>query len=599
MKFSGIMRWRVAGLLLAMLIIVGMPYVLTRENIQATHLASAWVTHLTEVQSLAYRIANTAHDSEAATYRVMMDGKMGASTEERTLRAARELPGLLRRLRSMTRDNPEQQALVGALESSVRGRLALRRHTLTLLEQGDAAAARASLREASDLFPINATMESIAQNANQLLAVSEKAAVDRAFKGRLVLAVTALTQLLLLAIIVVASERQIGQRRLAETRESKAVRRSRFILQSVREPIALFDADLRSLVVNNAFSDLYGEDLQQSSRPLAQIGDGAWSDTALLQRLKDVLLRNRELWDYDIVQHTADGQKRHIVVNARRLQQEASDEPTLLLTASDVTVRALTEQKVVELNRQLEGKVAQISDINRELEAFSYSVSHDLRAPLRHIAGFVRKLERHLGEHGDDKTTHYIAVINDSAKRMAELIDDLLVFSRLGRSPLRLQAVDMQSLVEEASTQAESDHEGRRIVWTIGTLPMVIGDANMLRTVWQNLLGNAAKYTGRCEVARIEVNALRGGDGDYEFTVADNGAGFDMQYADKLFGVFQRLHRASEFPGTGIGLANVRRIVTRHGGRVWAEAEQGRGARFHFSLPATDVAGAYHGESAT
>src|SRR5690606_9913742 len=128
---------------------------------------------------------------------------------------------------------------------------------------------------------------------------------------------------------------------------------------------------------------------------------------------------------------------------------------------------------------------AQISDINRELEAFSYSVSHDLRAPLRHIAGFVRKLERHLGDHGDDKTTHYIAVINESAQRMAELIDDLLVFSRLGRSPLRLQAVDMQSLVEEASTQAESDQEGRRIVWTIGTLPMVIGDANMLRTVWQ------------------------------------------------------------------------------------------------------------------
>ncbi|HEV7122690.1 MAG TPA: ATP-binding protein, partial [Rhodanobacter sp.] len=352
------------------------------------------------------------------------------------------------------------------------------------------------------------------------------------------------------------------------------------------------------LLVNNAFSELYGEDLQATSRPLTEIGGGVWNDPALLQRLKDVLLRDRELWDYDVVQHIDDQPERHVVVNARRLQQQENDEPTLLMTASDVTVRALIEKQVNDLNRQLEGKVAQISDINRELEAFSYSVSHDLRAPLRHIAGFVRKLEHHLGERIDDKSAHYIAVVDSSARHMAQLIDDLLVFSRLGRGPLRLQAVDMQSLVEEASALAESSHEGRRIVWTIGTLPMVIGDANMLRTVWQNLLGNAVKYTAHCEVARIEVSAHQGGRGDYEFTVADNGAGFDMQYAEKLFGVFQRLHRASEFPGNGIGLANVRRIVTRHGGRVWAEAEPGKGARFHFSLPATDVAGAHSGESA-
>jgi light-regulated signal transduction histidine kinase (bacteriophytochrome) len=246
---------------------------------------------------------------------------------------------------------------------------------------------------------------------------------------------------------------------------------------------------------------------------------------------------------------------------------------------------------VNELNRQLEGKVTQISDVNRELEAFSYSVSHDLRAPLRHIAGFARKLEQHLGDQVDEKSGHYIEVIAGSAQRMAMLIDDLLVFSRLGRGALRLQAVDMQSLVDEARVLAESGVSDRRIVWTIAPLPMVIGDENMLRTVWQNLLGNAVKYTGRCEVARIAVSVQQGRNGDYEFTVSDNGAGFDMQYADKLFGVFQRLHRASEFPGNGIGLANVRRIVTRHGGRVWAEAEPGQGAHFHFSLPATDAAG--------
>jgi len=500
------------------------------------------------------------------------------------------MPTQLRELRSMTRDNPAQQTLIGALENSISGRLILLARARELLQRGDADGAREALHEAAELFPFSAKVDAIVHNEDQLLASREQLAAGRAFNGQLVLAVTALAQLLLLAIIVIASERQIGQRRLAETREGRAVRRSRLILQSVREPIALFDANLRSLLVNNAFSELYGEDLQQPSKDLTEIGGGVWNDTALLQRLRDVLQRDRELWDHDLVQRMADGTERHVVINARRLQQDGSDEPALLLTVSDVTVRALTEEKVVDLNRQLEGKVAQISDINRELEAFSYSVSHDLRAPLRHIAGFVRKLEQHLGERLDDKAGHYIGVIDNAAQRMAQLIDDLLVFSRLGRGPLRLQAVDQQSLVDEARSLAESGAQGRRIVWTIDALPMVIGDANMLRTVWQNLLGNAVKYTGHCEVAHIQVSARRDGRGDYEFTVADNGAGFDMQYADKLFGVFQRLHRSSEFPGNGIGLANVRRIITRHGGRVWAEAEPERGASFHFSLPATELA---------
>ena len=597
MKYSGIIRWRVAGLLLAIVIIVGLPYVVTSENTRETQQAGDWVTHSTAVRSLAYRIASISHDSEAATYRLLI-GDQDDLTRARAARAAENVPDLLRQLRSMTGDNPEQQVRIGALENSVNGRIAMMKQARERLRQGNAVGARESLRTAGDLFPVNAEIANIVQNENQLLASRVEIAAHRAFNGRMVLAITALAQLVLLAIIVIASEQQIGRRRRAESREGRAVQRARLILQSVREPIALFDADLRTLLVNNAFGELYGEDLQQTSRPLTEIGGGVWNDAALLQRLKDVLLRDRELWDYDIVQRIDGEQERHVVVNARRLQQQENDEPTLLLTASDVTVRALIEKQVTELNRQLEGKVAQISDINRELEAFSYSVSHDLRAPLRHIAGFVRKLEHHLGERMDDKAAHYISVVNSSAQHMAQLIDDLLVFSRLGRGPLRLQAVDMQSLVEEASALAESSHEGRRIVWTIDTLPMVIGDANMLRTVWQNLLGNAVKYTGHREVARIEVSASRGKRGDYEFTVADNGAGFDMQYAEKLFGVFQRLHRASEFPGNGIGLANVRRIVTRHGGRAWAEAEPDQGARFHFSLPATDVAGAHNGESA-
>ncbi|OOG45476.1 ATP-binding protein [Rhodanobacter sp. C01] len=591
MKAGDIMRWRTAGLLMAVVAIVVLPYVVTLSSARDTQLATDWVIHSNAVKAVTYELAYVVRDSEAAIYRLLA-GDSDALTQQRAQLANRQIATLLQELREMTRDSSDQQVRIGALENSLHGRMALMNQALSRLQQHNQAGARQSLRDAGDLFVINDDIADIVHYEDNLLANRQVMVQREVSNSRIVLSMTALAQLLLLAIIVVASERQIGRRQLAETREGRAVLRSQMILQAVREPIALFDESLRSVLVNNAFSEMYGMDPRQRAQPLVEVGEGAWRDGALLQRLGDVLLRDRELWDYDMIQRTADGVERHVVINARRLQQQDADAPALLLTVSDVTVRALAEQKVTELNRQLEGKVTQISDVNRELEAFSYSVSHDLRAPLRHIAGFARKLEQHLGERSDDKTGHYIEVIATSAQRMSLLIDDLLVFSRLGRGALRLQAIDMQSLVDEARALVEPGAPERRIVWSVSPLPMVIGDENMLRTVWQNLLGNAVKYTGQCEVARIDVSVQQGRSGDYEFTVADNGAGFDMQYADKLFGVFQRLHRASEFPGNGIGLANVRRIIARHGGRVWADAEPGHGARFHFSLPATDLAGA-------
>ena len=182
-------------------------------------------------------------------------------------------------------------------------------------------------------------------------------------------------------------------------------------------------------------------------------------------------------------------------------------------------------------------------------------------------------------------------MIGDSAKRMSELIDDLLVYSRLGRSALRLQAVDMQSLVEEtramleANAKQEPAEAAPRIVWNIAALPILVADENMMRQVWQNLLGNAIKYSARRPVSEISIGYAQEDDGSHHFSVRDNGAGFDMQYASKLFGVFQRLHKPSDYSGTGIGLASVRRVLGRHGGRIWAEAEVDQGATFHFVIP--------------
>jgi signal transduction histidine kinase len=221
---------------------------------------------------------------------------------------------------------------------------------------------------------------------------------------------------------------------------------------------------------------------------------------------------------------------------------------------------------------------------NRELEAFSYSVSHDLRAPVRHISGFAELVRRRLATRPDEQTQRYLGRISSSAEKMGKLIDDLLVFSRMGRAEFQATRVRLDDLISDVRRELQPQTEGRHIDWDISPLPEIQGDPAMLRLVVSNLLSNAVKYTGKRAEAHIQIGSLQD-DGELVIFVRDNGAGFDMQYADKLFGVFERLHRAEEFDGSGIGLANVRRIVHRHGGRTWAEGEVGKGATFYFTLP--------------
>jgi PAS domain S-box-containing protein len=591
-------RLRLAGLLAAVLVIVALPYVVTRSSSEDALNSRDWVTHTADIKATVYRFDAILRTAEAAVYTRVAGAPDAPELTVRIESPRKILPGLVANLREMMRDNAQQLTRLGGLEMIANGRMSMFDKAVQQLQAGDRAGAFATMEDSRRLFPFRDQVREILDEETKLLEIRRQTAQDLAASNRVVLLVAALAQIALLGIVVIVSERQIAIRLAAESRVAQAVQRSQLILQAVREPIAMLDGNLRALLVNAAFAEVYGYDAENDQNsPLEAIGHGAWKDTALLQRLSDVLLRDRELWDYELTQRTVDGIDRFVVINARRIEQPESTAPALLLTVSDITARALVEQKVTELNRQLEGKVEQISDVNRELEAFSYSVSHDLRAPLRHISGFAGKLETQLGEHADERSRHYIDVISSSSRRMAQLIDDLLVFSRLGRGALRLQTVDMQSLVEEARALVESDTRDRRIDWKIAPLPIVIGDENMLRTVWQNLLGNAVKYTGNRERGQIEVSIDRTPGGDYEFAVRDNGAGFDMQYAGKLFGVFQRLHRASEFPGNGIGLANVRRIIARHGGRTWAEGELDRGATFHFSLPASDVPGSRMGDT--
>jgi two-component system, chemotaxis family, sensor kinase Cph1 len=221
---------------------------------------------------------------------------------------------------------------------------------------------------------------------------------------------------------------------------------------------------------------------------------------------------------------------------------------------------------------------------NQELEAFSYSVSHDLRAPFRHIVGFAELLRERESAKLSDTGKRYVGTIIESAHFAGMLVDNLLSFSQIGRASLQFSSVDAAALVGEVRNQLSDEAAGREIEWRIGALPEVRADLFMLRLVFQNLISNAIKYTRPREKTVIEIGSERG-NGETVFSIRDNGVGFDVQYASKLFGIFQRLHRMEEFEGTGIGLANVRRIVGRHGGRTWAEGEVNRGASFYFTLP--------------
>ncbi len=357
------------------------------------------------------------------------------------------------------------------------------------------------------------------------------------------------------------------------------------IIDTVREPLIVLDQNLRVVKVSRSFYSVFKAKPEETvGKLIYDLGNKQWDVPKLRELLETILPRKTSFDDYEVEHDFATIGKRVMLLNARQVQRASGSERIILLAIEDITERKEIEAGLEKTRKELAKARDAAEASNKELEAFSYSVSHDLRTPLRSIDGFSNALLEDYQDKLDDTATSYLNRIRKATQHMGRLIDDMLKLSRVTRSEFRPESVDLSTMVREIAQRQKEDKPGRTVDVIIQDGVFVSGDLALLSIALENLVDNAWKFTGKKERPRLEFGTTIN-EGKTSYFIRDNGAGFDMAYVSKLFGAFQRLHSSLEYPGTGIGLATVQRVIDRHGGQVWAEAEVGKGATFYFTLP--------------
>jgi PAS domain S-box-containing protein len=580
------------GFLLAMsLLLFGGAYTY-RTSVQLAG-SLEWVAHSQEVRATLAGLYGSLARAELAQRDYLLTAQQGRLDEY--TRLVKEAQDDLASIARLTGDNPAQQHNWAALNSVVAGRLDNMARGLIAYQSYGLPAARAVLgvrRPNGDTEEVRAAIERMDAVEVGLQAERRTASAN----GRHTTLVSLLVTFALASAIFIALFRAAHREMRARGSAENDLLESNRFLDSLIEnlPVMVFIKDARTLRYvrqNRATLDLLGltrADVMGKTDHDFLPAEQADFDLA---RDREVMAAGRLL---DIPEQSVDTRllgTRILHTMKMPILDERGEPKFLLGIAVDITASKLAEQAIHELNAELSHKAAQLEVTIKELESFSYSISHDLRAPLRAIDGFAQMMQEDYQERLDAEGKRYLSVIRQNSSRMGVLIDDLLEFARLGRQPVAHGEINVDALVREAVEEVlNSEPHGERGAAAaapqieVGPLPPARGDRGLLRQVWTNLIANAVKYSGKVQRPFIQVSGSEVG-AENHYSVRDNGVGFDMQYADQLFRVFQRLHRADEFGGTGVGLAIVHRIVTRHGGRVWAEGVVNNGAVFSFSLP--------------
>jgi PAS domain S-box-containing protein len=491
-------------------------------------------------------------------------------------------------LRSLVVDNPSQAARLDDLDPLYQRWLGLVAESFSLQNDGQSGAARAIFSGAGGKLLLDQITAILGQMSEEESQLHQDRSVEAAQRSQLTLATFLFLIGAMLAMLVYGYRRiraDLSRRRDYERLLAAERKLLRTVIDTVPDTIYVKDSALRFLLINRAQAALSG-----AASPEDAIGkrDEDYFPAEMVRSYaadeQSIIATGQPLVNHEEQLRGADGELHFMLTTKVPVRSSSGEIIQIVGISHDITARKKTEMEVEALNQSLRARTVELETANGELEAFSYSVSHDLRAPLRAVDGFTRILLEDYAHEFSPEAMRYLQKVRGNSQRMGELIDDLLHFSRLSRQALHKRTVRPAELVQQIlDEELRTEHESRPVEISIQPMPVCEADPGLLRQAYANLLGNAIKFTSKSATPRIEVGAEQL-DGEVVYFVKDNGAGFDPKYKDKLFGVFQRLHRPEDYEGTGVGLAIVHRVVTRHGGRIWADGAVNQGASFYFTL---------------